>query len=220
MWYRSVQAQNYFFYNPPAEIRFNDALQAYLKNLNEYPDYTDSQINKYNKLKEELENKILPSGVKPFLTTERDPNEVARKFYATISEDTLKKIIEDIDKKIKAIKDPTSNIPFNIGPGGTRLYLETIGRRDLLEKLDKGNRGSLTNKQAYLYDVDDLINRNKNINLTADSSIQMKPIFNNVTLKELSNLLKDSNIEHANNYLKKYKLKIYIKDSKKYIGSL
>jgi hypothetical protein len=48
----------------------------------------------------------------------------------------------------------------------------------------------------------------------------MKPIFTEKTLKELGDLLKDSNIEYANDYLKKYKLKIYIKNDKKYIGSL
>jgi hypothetical protein len=220
MWYRTIQAQNFTFFTPPADVRFNDALQLYLKNLNDYPDYTAYQISKYETLKEELQNKKLPSGVKPYLVGEKNPNEVARKFYKSISQDTLNKIIEEIDKKINAIKDPTSNIPLNLGLGGTREYLENIGRRDLLEKLDRGNRGSLTKRQAYLFDVDDLINRNKNINLIADTSIQMKPIFTENTLKEVGDLLKDSNIEYANDYLKKYKLKIYIKNDKKYIGSL
>ena len=112
------------------------------------------------------------------------------------------------------------NIPQNIGPGGTESFLDITERRELQEKLNKVDKGSLSKKLAYLYDINDLIGRNKNINLIADDSVVMKPIFNEGNLSELSDLLKDSNFENLNNYLKKYKLKIYINNDQKYIGSL
>jgi hypothetical protein len=93
-------------------------------------------------------------------------------------------------------------------------------RRELQEKLNKSDKGGLSKKLVYLYDINDLIGRNKNINLIADSSVVMKPIFNEGNLSELSAHLKDSNFENLNNYLKKYKLKIYINNDQKYIGSL
>ena len=108
---------------------------------------------------------------------------------------------------------------MNLGLGGTREYLDAIGRRDLLEKLDKGNRGSLSKSKAYLYDVDDLVGA-KNINLVVDSSVNRKAIFNQDDINQISNLLKDANLDLVNNYLKKYKLKVYMKDNQKVVGSL
>lgn len=223
MWYRSAQENperpELYFFTVSAPVRFNNALQSYLTNLEQFPDYTDNQIKKYKNLKNSLENKELPAGLKPYLRNEVNLTELARKFYASISEDTLSKLINKIQDKIDIIKDPTKNIPFNLGLGGTREYLNTIGRRDLLEKLDKGNRGSLSKTQAYLYDVDDLAGT-KNINLIVDPSVKRKAIFNQDDIDQISKMLKDSNLDPANNYLKKYKLKIYMKDNQKVIGSL
>lgn len=216
MWYRS--AQNFFFYKPPLELEFNDKLNQYLTNLVEFPDYTENQIKKYEDLIEALKNKKIPAGVK--YSNPQDAKKGAAAFYKNTSQETINKIIEQIELKIKQLKDPAANIPFNIGSGGTAAYIKAMEALKLKQKLDRGSRGSLTKSQAYLFDVDDLINRNKKINLIADSSIQMKPIFNENDLEELSKLLKDSNFEYINNILKKYKLYIYTKDNQKYIGSL
>ena len=223
MWYRTAQGNperpDLLFFTVSAPVRFNNALQSYLTNLEEFPDETINQINKYEKLKIALEAKALPTALRAYLTTERDPSELARKFYASISEETLNKLIQKIQDKIDAIKDPTKKIPLNLGLGGTREYLDAIGRRDLLEKLDKGNRGSLSKAKAFLFDVDDLAGT-KNINLIVDSSVARKAIFNQGDINQISNLLKDPNLDLVNNYLKKYKLKIYMKDNQKVIGSL
>ena len=103
---------------------------------------------------------------------------------------------------------------MNLGLGGTREYLDAIGRRDLLEKLDKGNRGSLSKSKAYLYDVDDLVGA-KNINLVVDSSVNRKAIFSQDDINQISNLLKDAILDLVNNYLK-----VYMKDNQKVVGSL
>ena len=223
MWYRTAQGNperpDLLFFTVSAPVRFNNALQSYLTNLEEFPDETINQINKYEKLKIALEAKALPTALRAYLTTERDPSELARKFYASISEETLNKLIQKIQDKIDVIKDPTKKIPLNLGLGGTREYLDAIGRRDLLEKLDKGNRGSLSKAKAFLFDVDDLAGT-KNINLIVDSSVVRKAIFNQDDINQISNLLKDPNLDLVNNYLKKYKLKIYMKDNQKVIGSL
>ena len=80
--------------------------------------------------------------------------------------------------KIQSLLNPELNIPQNIGPGGTESFLDITERRELQEKLNKVDKGSLSKKLAYLYDINDLIGRNKNINLIADDSVVMKPIFN------------------------------------------
>jgi hypothetical protein len=223
MWYRSAQENperpELHFFTVSAPIRFNNALRSYIKNLEEFPDFTDNQIKKYVDLRNSIVLKELPDSLKPFLRNERNPQELARKFYASISEDTLNKLSNELLDKIKILKDPTKKIPLNLGLGGTREYLDAIGRRDLLEKLDKGNRGSLSKSKAYLYDVDDLAGT-KNINLIVDSSVAKKAIFNQDDINQISNLLKDANLDPVNNYLKKYKLKIYMKDNQKVIGSL
>lgn len=216
MWYRS--AQNFFFYKQPLELEFNDKLNQYLTNLVEFPDYTENQIKKYEDLIVALKNRKIPAGVK--YSNPKDAEKGRAAFYKRTSAETIYKLIDSIELKIKQIKNPSENIPFNLGVGGTAAYMRAIQDREIKEKLDKGSRGSLNKRQAYLYDVDDLINRNKNINLIADSSVVMNPIFNQSDLEELSKLLKDSNTEYINNNLKKYKLFIYIKDNKKYIGSL
>jgi len=220
MWYRTAQERpDLFFFTVSAPVRFNNALQSYLTNLEEFPDFTDNQIKKYENLIRALKAEELPESLKPYLATERNPTELARKFYVSITEDTKNKLIKKIQDKIDIIKDPTKKIPLNLGLGGTREYLDAIGRRDLLEKLDKGNRGSLSKSKAYLYDVDDLAGT-KNINLIVDSSVAKKTIFNQDDINQISNLLKDANLDPVNNYLKKYKLKIYMKDNQKVIGSL
>jgi hypothetical protein len=224
MWYRSATEQSpekpdLQFFTVSAPVRFNNALQSYLTNLQEFPDLIDNQIKKYENLIIALKNEQLPTALKPYLSFERDPIELARKFYTSITDDTKNKLIQKIQDKIDVIKDPTKKIPLNLGLGGTREYLDAIGRRDLLEKLDKGNRGSLSKAKAYLYDVDDLAGT-KNINLIVDSSVARKAIFNQDDINQISNLLKDPNLDLVNNYLKKYKLKIYIKDNQKVIGSL
>lgn len=223
MWYRSAQENperpEFHFFTVSAPIRFNSALRSYIKNLEEYPDFTDNQIKKYTDLHNSLVAKQLPAGLKPYLRNEADPQELARKFYKSISEGTLSKLSEELLNKIKVLKDPTKKIPFNLGLGGTREFIDAMGRRDLLEKLDKGNRGSLSKSKAYLYDVDDLAGT-KNINLIVDSSVNRKAIFSQDDINQISNLLKNSNLDPVNNYLKKYKLKIYMKDNQKVIGSL
>ena len=220
MWYRSAQLNpDLLFFTVSAPVRFNNALQSYLTNLEEFPDLIDNQIKKYEKLIIALKAEKLPESLKPYLATERDPAELARKFYASITDDTKNKLIQKVQDKIDIIKDPTKKIPLNLGLGGTREYLDAIGRRDLLEKLDKGNRGSLSKSKAYLYDVDDLVGA-KNINLVVDSSVNRKAIFNQDDINQISNLLKDANLDLVNNYLKKYKLKVYMKDNQKVVGSL
>ena len=220
MWYRSAQQNpDLLFFTVSAPVRFNNALQSYLTNLEEFPDLIDNQIKKYEKLIIALKAEKLPESLKPYLATERDPAELARKFYASITDDTKNKLIQKVQDKIDIIKDPTKKIPLNLGLGGTREYLDAIGRRDLLEKLDKGNRGSLSKSKAYLYDVDDLVGA-KNINLVVDSSVNRKAIFSQDDINQISNLLKDANLDLVNNYLKKYKLKVYMKDNQKVVGSL
>lgn len=220
MWYRSAQLNpDLLFFTVSAPVRFNNALQSYLTNLEEFPDLIDNQIKKYEKLIIALKAEKLPESLKPYLATERDPAELARKFYASITDDTKNKLIQKVQDKIDIIKDPTKKIPLNLGLGGTREYLDAIGRRDLLEKLDKGNRGSLSKSKAYLYDVDDLVGA-KNINLVVDSSVNRKAIFSQDDINQISNLLKDANLDLVNNYLKKYKLKVYMKDNQKVVGSL
>ena len=220
MWYRTAQLNpDLLFFTVSAPVRFNNALQSYLTNLEEFPDLIDNQIKKYEKLIIALKAEKLPESLKPYLATERDPAELARKFYASITDDTKNKLIQKVQDKIDIIKDPTKKIPLNLGLGGTREYLDAIGRRDLLEKLDKGNRGSLSKSKAYLYDVDDLVGA-KNINLVVDSSVNRKAIFNQDDINQISNLLKDANLDLVNNYLKKYKLKVYMKDNQKVVGSL
>jgi hypothetical protein len=220
MWYRSAQQNpDLLFFTVSAPVRFNNALQSYLTNLEEFPDLIDNQIKKYEKLIIALKAEKLPESLKPYLATERDPAELARKFYASITDDTKNKLIQKVQDKIDIIKDPTKKIPLNLGLGGTREYLDAIGRRDLLEKLDKGNRGSLSKSKAYLYDVDDLVGA-KNINLVVDSSVNRKAVFSQDDINQISNLLKDANLDLVNNYLKKYKLKIYMKDNQKVVGSL
>lgn len=220
MWYRTAQKLKFFKESP--EIRFNNALTKYLKDIESFPDLEINIINKYKELIEDLRNKKLPSGVKSRLVLfgKETPEQIQKAFYTKISQSTINDLIKNINTKILAIQDPTSNIPLNIGPGGDRNFIDIQIRRDLAEKLNKTDKGSLSKQLVYLYDVNDLIGRNKNINLIADSSVVMKPIFNENNLQELSALLKDSNFENLNNYLKKYKLKIYINNDQKYIGSL
>lgn len=220
MWYRTAQKLKFFKESP--EIRFNNALTKYLKDIESFPDLEINIINKYKELIEDLRNKKLPSGVKSRLVLfgKETPEQIQKAFYTKISQSTINDLIKNINTKILAIQDPTSNIPLNIGPGGDRNFIDIQIRRDLAEKLNKTDKGSLSKQLVYLYDVNDLIGRNKNIKLIADSSVVMKPIFNENNLQELSALLKDSNFENLNNYLKKYKLKIYINNDQKYIGSL
>lgn len=220
MWYRTAQKLKFFKESP--EIRFNNALTKYLKDIESFPDLEINIINKYKELIEDLRNKKLPSGVKSRLVLfgKETPEQIQKAFYTKISQSTINDLIKNINTKILAIQDPTSNIPLNIGPGGDRNFIDIMTRRDLAEKLNKTDKGSLSKQLVYLYDVNDLIGRNKNIKLIADSSVVMKPIFNENNLQELSAFLKDSNFENLNNYLKKYKLKIYINNDQKYIGSL
>ena len=225
MWYRSAQKLKFFTESPV--IRFNNALTKYLKDIESFPDLEINIINKYKDLIKDLQDEKLPSGVKSRLvllgkeTPEQIQKAFYRKaFYAKVSKSTIKEIIKNINIKIKSLLNPELNIPQNIGPGGTESFLDITERRELQEKLNKVDKGSLSKKLAYLYDINDLIGRNKNINLIADDSVVMKPIFNEGNLSELSDLLKDSNFENLNNYLKKYKLKIYINNDQKYIGSL
>lgn len=220
MWYRTAQKLKFFKESP--EIRFNNALTKYLKDIESFPDLEINIINKYKELIEDLRDKKLPSGVKSRLVLfgKETPEQLQKAFYTKISQSTINDLIKNINTKILAIQDPTSNIPVNIGPGGDRNFIDIQIRRDLAEKLNKTDKGSLSKQLVYLYDVNDLIGRNKNIKLIADSSVVMKPIFNENNLQELSALLKDSNFENLNNYLKKYKLKIYINNDQKYIGSL
>jgi hypothetical protein len=220
MWYRTAQKLKFFKESP--EIRFNNALTKYLKDIESFPDLEINIINKYKELIEDLRDKKLPSGVKSRLVLfgKETPEQLQKAFYTKISQSTINDLIKNINTKILAIQDPTSNIPVNIGPGGDRNFIDIQIRRDLAEKLNKTDKGSLSKNLVYLYDVNDLIGRNKNIKLIADSSVVMKPIFNENNLQELSALLKDSNFENLNNYLKKYKLKIYINNDQKYIGSL
>ena len=220
MWYRTAQKLKFFKESP--EIRFNNALTKYLKDIESFPDLEINIINKYKELIEDLRDKKLPSGVKSRLVLfgKETPEQIQKAFYTKISQSTINDLIKNINTKILAIQDPTSNIPLNIGPGGDRNFIDIQIRRDLAEKLNKTDKGSLSKQLVYLYDVNDLIGRNKNIKLIADSSVVMKPIFNENNLQELSALLKDSNFENLNNYLKKYKLKIYINNDQKYIGSL
>lgn len=219
MWYRSAQLK---FFKESPEIRFNNALTKYLKDIESFPDLEINIINKYKELIEDLRDKKLPSGVKSRLVLfgKETPEQIQKAFYTKISQSTINDLIKNINTKILVIQDPTSNIPLNIGPGGDRNFIDIMTRRDLAEKLNKTDKGSLSKQLVYLYDVNDLIGRNKNINLIADNSVVMKPIFNEGNLSELSALLKDSNFENLNNYLKKYKLKIYINNDQKYIGSL
>ena len=220
MWYRTAQKLKFFKESP--EIRFNNALTKYLKDIESFPDLEINIINKYKELIEDLRDKKLPSGVKSRLVLfgKETPEQLQKAFYTKISQSTINDLIKNINTKILAIQDPASNIPLNIGPGGDRNFIDIQIRRDLAEKLNKTDKGSLSKQLVYLYDVNDLIGRNKNIKLIADSSVVMKPIFNENNLQELSALLKDSNFENLNNYLKKYKLKIYINNDQKYIGSL
>ena len=220
MWYRSAQKLNFFTESPV--IRFNNALTKYLKDIESFPDLEINIINKYKDLIEDLQDEKLPESLKSrLLKTKGETEEEIRKaFYAKVSKSTIKEIIKNINIKIQSLLNPELNIPQNIGPGGTESFLDITERRELQEKLNKVDKGSLSKKLVYLYDINDLIGRNKNINLIADSSVVMKPIFNEGNLSELSDLLKDSNFENLNNYLKKYKLKIYINNDQKYIGSL
>ena len=220
MWYRSAQKLKFFTESPV--IRFNNALTKYLKDIESFPDLEINIINKYKELIEDLRDKKLPSGVKSRLVLfgKETPEQIQKAFYTKVSKSTIKEIIKNINIKIQSLLNPELNIPQNIGPGGTESFLDITERRELQEKLNKVDKGSLSKKLAYLYDINDLIGRNKNINLIADDSVVMKPIFNEGNLSELSDLLKDSNFENLNNYLKKYKLKIYINNDQKYIGSL
>ena len=220
MWYRSAQKLNFFTESPV--IRFNNALTKYLKDIESFPDLEINIINKYKDLIKDLQDEKLPSGVKSRLVLlgKETPEQIQKAFYTKVSKSTIKEIIKNINIKIKSLLNPELNIPQNIGPGGTESFLDITERRELQEKLNKVDKGSLSKKLAYLYDINDLIGRNKNINLIADDSVVMKPIFNEGNLSELSDLLKDSNFENLNNYLKKYKLKIYINNDQKYIGSL
>ena len=220
MWYRSAQKLKFFTESPV--IRFNNALTKYLKDIESFPDLEINIINKYKDLIKDLQDEKLPSGVKSRLVLlgKETPEQIQKAFYTKVSKSTIKEIIKNINIKIKSLLNPELNIPQNIGPGGTESFLDITERRELQEKLNKVDKGSLSKKLAYLYDINDLIGRNKNINLIADDSVVMKPIFNEGNLSELSDLLKDSNFENLNNYLKKYKLKIYINNDQKYIGSL
>ena len=220
MWYRSAQKLKFFTESPV--IRFNNALTKYLKDIESFPDLKINIINKYKDLIKDLQDEKLPSGVKSRLVLfgKETPEQIQKAFYTKVSKSTIKEIIKNINIKIKSLLNPELNIPQNIGPGGTESFLDITERRELQEKLNKVDKGSLSKKLAYLYDINDLIGRNKNINLIADDSVVMKPIFNEGNLSELSDLLKDSNFENLNNYLKKYKLKIYINNDQKYIGSL
>lgn len=220
MWYRTAQKLKFFQESPV--IRFNNALNKYIKDLGSFPDSISNIVAKYKNLIEDLEDEKMPLGVKSRLikySGETD-EEIKKDFYAKVSKSTIKEIIKNINIKIQSILNPELNIPQNIGPGGTERFLDIIQRRELQQKLNKADKGSLSKNLVYVYDVNDLIGRNKNINLIADSSVVMKPIFNENNLQELSALLKDSNFEILNNYLKKYKLKIYINNDQKYIGSL
>ena len=220
MWYRSAQKLKFFTESPV--IRFNNALTKYLKDIESFPDLEINIINKYKDLIKDLQDEKLPSGVKSRLVLfkKETPEQIQKAFYTKVSKSTIKEIIKNINIKIQSLWNPELNIPQNIGPGGTESFLDITERRELQEKLNKVDKGSLSKKLAYLYDINDLIGRNKNINLIADDSVVMKPIFNEGNLSELSDLLKDSNFENLNNYLKKYKLKIYINNDQKYIGSL
>ena len=220
MWYRSAQKLKFFTESPV--IRFNNALTKYLKDIESFPDLEINIINKYKDLIKDLQDEKLPSGVKSRLVLlgKETPEQIQKAFYTKVSKSTIKEIIKNINIKIQSLLNPELNIPQNIGPGGTESFLDITERRELQEKLNKVDKGSLSKKLAYLYDINDLIGRNKNINLIADDSVVMKPIFNEGNLSELSDLLKDSNFENLNNYLKKYKLKIYINNDQKYIGSL
>ena len=219
MWYRSAQLK--FFRESPV-IRFNNALNKYIKDLESFPDSIINIVNKYKNLIKDLQDEKLPESLKSrLLKNPRETEEEIRKeFYAKVSKSTIKEIIKNINIKIQSLLNPELNIPQNIGPGGTERFIDIMKRRELQEKLNKVDKGSLSKKLVYLYDINDLIGRNKNVNLIADDSVVMKPIFNEGNLSELSDLLKDSNFENLNNYLKKYKLKIYINNDQKYIGSL
>jgi hypothetical protein len=220
MWYRIAQKLKFFKESP--EIRFNKALNDYIKDIGSFRDYIVNRINKYKNLIEDLQNEKLPESLKSRLVKYQGETEeqIRKAFYTKVSKSTIKEIIKNINIKIQSELNPELNIPQNIGPGGTERFIDIIKRRELQEKLDRKDKGSLTKKLAYLYDVNDLVGRNKNINLIADNSLVMKPIFNEDNLSELSALLKDSNFENLNDYLKKYKLKFYINNDQKYIGSL
>ena len=220
MWYRSAQKLKFFTDSPV--IRFNNALNKYIKDLESFPDSIINIVNKYKNLIKDLQDEKLPESLKSrLLKNPRETEEEIRKeFYAKVSKSTIKEIIKNINIKIQSLLNPELNIPQNIGPGGTERFIDIMKRRELQEKLNKVDKGSLSKKLVYLYDINDLIGRNKNVNLIADDSVVMKPIFNEGNLSELSALLKDSNFENLNNYLKKYKLKIYINNDQKYIGSL
>lgn len=219
MWYRSAQLK--FFRESPV-IRFNNALNKYIKDLESFPDSIINIVNKYKDLIKDLQDEKLPESLKSRLLKNpgETEEEIRKAFYAKVSKSTIKEIIKNINIKIQSLLNPELNIPQNIGPGGTERFIDIMKRRELQEKLNKVDKGSLSKKLVYLYDINDLIGRNKNINLIADNSVVMKPIFNEGNLSELSALLKDSNFENLNNYLKKYKLKIYINNDQKYIGSL
>ena len=220
MWYRSAQKLKFFTDSPV--IRFNNALNKYIKDLESFPDSIINIVNKYKNLIKDLQDEKLPESLKSrLLKNPRETEEEIRKeFYAKVSKSTIKEIIKNINIKIQSLLNPELNIPQNIGPGGTERFIDIMERRELQEKLNKVDKGNLSKKLVYLYDINDLIGRNKNVNLIADDSVVMKPIFNEGNLSELSALLKDSNFENLNNYLKKYKLKIYINNDQKYIGSL
>lgn len=201
MWYRSAQLK--FFRESPV-IRFNNALNKYIKDLESFPDSIINIVNKYKDLIKDLQDEKLPESLKSRLLKNpgETEEEIRKAFYAKVSKSTIKEIIKNINIKIQSLLNPELNIPQNIGPGGTERFIDIMKRRELQEKLNKVDKGSLSKKLVYLYDINDLIGRNKNINLIADNSVVMKPIFNEGNLSELSALLKDSNFENLNNYLK------------------
>ena len=199
MWYRSAQKLKFFTDSPV--IRFNNALNKYIKDLESFPDSIINIVNKYKNLIKDLQDEKLPESLKSrLLKNPRETEEEIRKeFYAKVSKSTIKEIIKNINIKIQSLLNPELNIPQNIGPGGTERFIDIMKRRELQEKLNKVDKGSLSKKLVYLYDINDLIGRNKNVNLIADDSVVMKPIFNEGNLSELSALLKDSNFENLNN---------------------
>ena len=161
MWYRSAQKLKFFTESPV--IRFNNALTKYLKDIESFPDLEINIINKYKDLIKDLQDEKLPSGVKSRLVLlgKETPEQIQKAFYTKVSKSTIKEIIKNINIKIKSLLNPELNIPQNIGPGGTERFIDIMERRKLQEKLNKVDKGSLSKKLVYLYDINDLIGRNK-----------------------------------------------------------
>ena len=130
MWYRSAQKLKFFTDSPV--IRFNNALNKYIKDLESFPDSIINIVHKYKNLMRDLQDEKLPESLKSrLLKNPRETEEEIRKeFYAKVSKSTIKEIIKNINIKIQSLLNPELNIPQNIGPGGTERFIDIMKRNN------------------------------------------------------------------------------------------